>query len=153
MLSCGFCNKKKLNQFPLEDEAKRALDHHMRLDDEVPAILKPDGNFDLRIHIKFEGDRPEGLTDPGRDTIKVLGLDSPKHSGRARHLAEIKLEYAAYVLNISSTDPEKRRRAEVARRLIEEAALPDKPYSAMAAAYLMANRLPEAPAETAGNAV
>jgi len=149
LLSCGFCNKKKLNQFPLEDEGKRAMDHHMRVDAEVPAILKPDGDIDPRSHIEFHGDRPEALNKSavGTKTIEVLGLDSPKHRGRARHLAKIKVEYATYVLYISSADPEERRRAGAARRFIEEGVLPNKPYSAMAAAYLRANPLPEPPAE------
>jgi hypothetical protein len=145
LLSCGFCNKKKLNQFPLEDEATRALNHHMRLDDEKPAILKPDGDTDPRSHIEFHGERPEGLTDLGIETIKVLGLGHPKHSGRQRHLHKLELERAAYILNFRSVDTEKRLRSEVARRLIEEAVLPDKPYSAMAAAYLRANPLPDPP--------
>jgi uncharacterized protein (TIGR02646 family) len=150
LLICGFCNKKKLNQFPLNDETKRALDHHMRLDDEVPAILKPDGDIDPRSHIKFHGDRPEALNKSalGAKTIEVLGLDSPKHRGRTRHLRKLGLEHAACVLNFTSVDPEKRLLAEAARRLIEEAVLPGKPYSAMAAAYLEANPLPEPPPET-----
>lgn len=155
LLSCGFCNKTKLNQFPLEDEGKRALDHHMRLDAEKPAILKPDGDIDPSSHIEFHGDRPEALNQSaiGTKTIEVLGLDSPKHRGRARHLAKLKVEHATYVLYINNADPEKRRDAETARRFIEEAVLPDKQYSAMAAAYLRANPLPEYPTKTVPKAV
>jgi uncharacterized protein (TIGR02646 family) len=149
LLSRSFCNKKKFNQFPLEDEAKRALNHRMRLDDETPTILKPDGDADPRSHIEFHGDRPEGLPSSslGPKTIEVLGLDSPKHTGRQRHLRKLELERAAYVLNFRSTDPEYRRRAEVARSFIEEAARPKMPYSAMASAYLKANPLPKPPEE------
>jgi uncharacterized protein (TIGR02646 family) len=155
LLVCGFCNKTKSNQFPIEDEAKRASNHRMSLDAEKPAILKPDGDIDPSSHIEFHGDRPEALNQSaiGTKTIEVLGLDSPKHRDRARHLAELKVEHATCVLYINSVDPEKRRDAETARRFIEEAVLPNKPYSAMAAAYLRANQLPEPPAETVANAV
>jgi uncharacterized protein (TIGR02646 family) len=147
LLSCGFCNKTKSNQFPIEDEAMRALNHHMPLDDERPAILKPDGDIDPSSHIEFHGDRPEALNQSaiGTKTIEVLGLDSPKHRGRGRH--------ATYVLYIDSADPEKRRGAETARTFIEEAVLPNEPYSAMAVAYLRANPLPESRGEMGNNAV
>jgi uncharacterized protein (TIGR02646 family) len=150
LLSCSFCNKTKSNQFPLEDEAMRALNHLVALDDERPAILKPDGDIDPSSHIKFHGDRPEALNKSalGAKTIEVLGLDSPKHKGRTRRLHKLELEHAAYVLNFTSVDPEKRLLAEAARRLMEEAVLPGRPYSAMAAAYLEANPLPERPPET-----
>src|SRR4051812_43320222 len=42
--SCHFCNSSnKGNLFPLVNPAKRARYHGMALEDETPAILKPDG--------------------------------------------------------------------------------------------------------------
>lgn len=147
LYSCSFCNKKKLHQFPLADPAARATHHGMSIDDETPEILKPDGGKDPRDHIEFHGDRPEGRTPLGRKTIEVLGLDSPKHGLRSRHLAKIGVEHAVCVLYSVSTDLEKRHSAETSRKFIEEAVFPDKPYSAMVAAYLEANPLPEPAAE------
>jgi uncharacterized protein (TIGR02646 family) len=142
-LSCGFCNKKKGDAFPLDNPAARAMHHGMSIANETPSILKPDGDQDPREHIKFHGDRPEGLTELGRKTIEVLGLDSPKHGGRLRHLSKIREARKLYMLYVGSADHEKRRHAEIARNLVEQAVRPDEPYSAMIAAYLEANPLPE----------
>jgi hypothetical protein len=120
----------------------------MSIDDEKPAILKPDGDMDPREHITFRGQTPDHLTCRGRITIDVLGLDSARHSGRARHFTEILLKCATWILHSGSDDPGKRFDAEVARRSIEEAVRPDMPYSAMVAAYLKANPLQEPAAET-----
>jgi uncharacterized protein (TIGR02646 family) len=147
LLTCSFCNKKKGEKFPLEDPAARAMHHGMNIADERPSILKPDGDQDPRDHIKFRSDRPEGLTSLGRTTIEVLGLDSPKHGLRLRHLDKIRAAHAVCLLYAGSADPEKRRRAEIARSLVEKAVRPEEPYSAMIAAYLEANLLPEPAAE------
>jgi uncharacterized protein (TIGR02646 family) len=149
-LICGFCNKKKGEAFPIEDEAKRATHHGMSIADERPGILKPDGDEDPSHHIRFHDDRPEPLTPLGLKTIEVLGLDSPKHRGRLRHLAEIRAACALYRLNAESADPEKRVCAESARIFVETAVRPDKPYSATISAYLKANPLSE-PAPAAIN--
>ena len=119
----------------------------MRIDDETPEILKPDGDKDQRDHIKFRGETPEARSGSplGRKTIEVLNLDSPLHK-RSRHLAKIRAEHAVCVLGNDSTDPEKRHNAAIARQFVEEAVRPEKPYSAMVAAYLEANPLPDSPA-------
>jgi uncharacterized protein (TIGR02646 family) len=143
---CGFCNKKKLQQFPLADPDKRAMHHGMRIEDETPEILKPDGDIDPRDHIKFHGDRPEGLTPLGCKTIEVLGLDSPKRTLRARRIAKIRADHAVCVLYSNSADPEERNKAATARNFIEEALRPHMPYSAMVADFLAENPLPNLPA-------
>ena len=147
LLSCGFCNKKKGDLFPLADPAARATHHGMRIDDETPEILKPDGDKNPRDHIRFRGETPEGRTPLGRRTIEVLSLDSPLHKPRSRHLAEIGVVHAVCIRWTDSIDPEKRHIAAISRKFIEEALRPDKPYSAMVAAYLEANPLPEPAAE------
>jgi hypothetical protein len=152
LLSCGFCNKKKGDAFPLEDPAARATHHGMSIALETPGILKPDGDQDPRDHIKFHGDRPEGLTPLGRKTIELLGLDSPKHGGRLRELDRVRLASRLYILDSASGDPERRRRADFARIFVEQAVRPDRPYSAMIAAYLEANPLPEAAPATLNSA-
>ena len=141
-LSCGFCNKKKGNAFPLDDPDARAMHHGMSISDERPGILKPDGDQDPKSHMKFKGDRPEGLTPLGRRTIELLGLDSPKHTGRLRRLAEVRLEREVCTRFTNSTDPDERLLAQKARGLVEEAMRPTSPYSAMIAAYMEANPLP-----------
>jgi len=41
LYSCNKCNKKKGNDFPIEDEAVRARNHNMDINDESPQILNP----------------------------------------------------------------------------------------------------------------
>ena len=147
LLSCAFCNSSnKKDLFPLEDPLTRARHHGMRLEDEAPAILKPDGNENPRDHITFHMEVPVGLTPLGRKTIEVLGLDSPAHELRLSHLADIREALEMSVNLMGSVDPIAHQYAERWRNFVEEAVRPEKPYSAMVAAYLVSNPLPDRPA-------
>jgi len=146
LLSCCVCNRYKCDFFPLDDPATRARHHGMRLEDESPAILKPDGDVDPSDHIRFEEDVPVGRTALGRRTIEVLGLDSTQHGDRRKFLADIRKDRQDYMKFMNSPDPSAREFAQTKRRSLEEAILPDKPYSAMVAIFLAANPLPD-PAE------
>lgn len=140
-LSCSFCNSEnKSDLFPLENPAMRALHHGMSIDDEVPAILKPDGGEDPRDHIAFRLEIPVGLTPLGSSTIEVLRLD--KHEARLTYLKRIReiREYFIYLMN--SDDPEAQAWADRFYQELAEAVNADKPYSAMVADYLAANPLP-----------
>jgi uncharacterized protein (TIGR02646 family) len=147
LLSCAFCNSnKKRDLFPLENPAARARHHGMRIEDETPAILKPDGDFDPRDHITFHMEVPVGKTALGRKTIEVLGLDSPAHEMRLTHLAHLQCAREMYINLMGSSDPIARHYAELCRKFVEVAVRPDKSYSAMIAVYLEANPLPDRPA-------
>lgn len=142
LLSCFFCNSSKSDLFPLEDPAVRARHHGMPVEDEAPAILKPDGDQDLSAHITFHEEVPVGVTPLGRKTIEVLGLDSPAHELRLSRLAEIRKARDISINLTGSDDPIARQWAESFRRFVEQAVGPEMPYSAMAAAFLKANPLP-----------
>jgi uncharacterized protein (TIGR02646 family) len=144
LLSCGFCNSLKKNDlFPLDNPAARARNHGMCIEDEMPSILKPDGDDDPRDHISFHMEVPVAITPVGRKTIEVLGLDSPAHEPRLKHLAEIR-QAREMSINLMGIDhPYARQCAELLRGRIEEAVRPGKPYSAMVADYLSANPLPD----------
>jgi uncharacterized protein (TIGR02646 family) len=147
LLSCAFCNSsKKSDLFPLDDPAARARHHGMRIEDERPSILKPDGDNDPRIHITFHMEVPVGVTPLGRKTIEVLGLDSPAHEPRLTHLAKIRQAREMSIDLMGSVDPTARLHAERLRGFVEEAVRPEKAYSAMVACYLEANPLPNRPA-------
>lgn len=91
LLSCAFCNcVNKRDLFPLEDPAARARHHGMRIEDETPAILKPDGDEDPRDHITFDMEVPKGITPLGCKTIEVLGLASEAHGPRLTYLDMIR---------------------------------------------------------------
>ena len=136
LVSCTFCNRKKNDLFPLSNPSARALHHGMSVEDEKPNILKPDGNVDLKKHITFRDDTPEGKTDPGRETIKVLGLDGTAHPLRKRHFAAIAEASDLCKKKGDSIDPVDRYNVEAARTFIEYASRPEAKYSAMVAAYL-----------------
>jgi len=147
LLSCHFCNTiNKRDLFPLENPATRARHHGTSLEDESPAILKPDGDADPRNHITFDEDVPKRLSPLGQKTIEVLGLDSTKHTQRRKFLATIRADRKLYMDLMNSPDPIARQYAQAKRRSLEEANLPDKPYSSMMASFLASNPLPD-PAE------
>ncbi|MCU1329123.1 MAG: hypothetical protein JWN34_4493 [Bryobacterales bacterium] len=143
-LSCAFCNSSnKVDIFPLTDPATRARNHRMSFKDESPAILKPDGDEDPRQHIKFVEEEPVGQTDPGRETIKVLGLGSKLHESRLTHLKRVRDARAWSIKLMESSDARAREFALKSMQFVEDAAKPDQPYSAMVADYLAANPWPE----------
>ncbi len=147
LLSCAFCNSSnKSDLFPLEEPAVRARHHGMRVEDETPTILKPDGDKDPLDHVTFHMEVPVGLTPLGLKTIEVLGLDSPAHELRLTHLADIRQAQEMSITLMGSVDPVARQWAVLWREFIEAAVRPEKPYSAMVATYLKANPLPDPPA-------
>ncbi len=144
LLSCFFCNSSnKSDVFPIEDPATRARHHRMRIENEIPAILKPDGNVNPADHITFHMEVPEGLTDLGRKTIEVLGLDSPAHELRLRRLEELRQARQMSIDLMHNSDSGSQKWTVLWRTFVEVATRPDMPYSAMAAAFLAANPLPE----------
>jgi 5-methylcytosine-specific restriction endonuclease McrA len=146
VLSCLFCNSNKNDLFPLDDPAQRARHHGMPIDDETPGILKPDGDRDPREHITFHEEVPVGLTPLGRTTIAVLGLAKEAHEPRRTHLNKIRKKREMYLKLMNSVDPTARHYAELARTAVLQATRPEEPYSAMIAAYLESNPLPDPPA-------
>jgi uncharacterized protein (TIGR02646 family) len=146
LLSCAFCNRdNKQDLFPLKNPAKRARHHGMRIEGEVPAILKPDSGVDPRDHIGFDRDLPVKRSELGRRTIEVLRLDSPKHRRNEYLKEEIEQRRQLYIELYLSNDLQAQAVAERARRFLEAAVLPKGQYSAMVAAYLAANPLPDRP--------
>jgi uncharacterized protein (TIGR02646 family) len=144
LLSCGFCNSdNKSDLFPLENPAARARHHGMSIEDETPAILKPDGNEDPRDHIAFRMEVPVGLTPLGSKTIEVLRLD--KHEARRRHLSRVRWSLEIFIHLMNSDDPKDLEWAERFRQELMDAVQPEKEYSAMVADYLAANPLPDRP--------
>ncbi|HRC58256.1 MAG TPA: HNH endonuclease [Kofleriaceae bacterium] len=87
LFSCEVCNRShKKDQFPLLDEAMRLQAEELPPGREQPLLLDPfDTTIDLRQEIKFRSEtierkqrwRPVGLTERGRKTIELCGLDRP----------------------------------------------------------------------------
>ena len=111
LLSCAFCNSSnKSDLFPLENPAARARHHGMPVEDEIPSILKPDGDTDPREHITFIMDEPIGLTTLGCKTIKVLGLNSKAHETRVEYLEYIREAREMHIKLRGSVDRSEERR-------------------------------------------
>ncbi len=91
--ACADCNQyRKRDQFPLADEAARALSHHQALTAETPLLVDPGGTDDPRDHISFKGDVPIWKTSVGRVTIKTLKLDREElNLARRSHLHTVDL--------------------------------------------------------------
>jgi hypothetical protein len=115
----------------------------MSIDEEVPAILKPDGDQDPRNHITFQMEVPVGVTPIGRTTIDVLRLRWADEL-RRRCLDEIRKAQQLFLDLRDSVDPKLQQHAESFRKFVEDAVRPEKPYSAMVADYLDANPFPNA---------
>ena len=132
--SCEVCNRSgKRALFPLSDVAARlssAADPPQR---EEPLLIDPAVD-EPRDHIRFEGPTPEGLTERGRTTIRVLKLlRGALKVERVRHLKYIDAQLQLATLpELSSTDE---RRLEAALAL-DEALLPSAPFSALTRDYL-----------------
>jgi uncharacterized protein (TIGR02646 family) len=85
IISCKPCNTKKLDQFPIEDEAQRASDHRGDVAQERPLLLNPYED-EPSAHLEWRRHVVSGLTDRGRETIKVVGLTNPTlSSARMEH--------------------------------------------------------------------
>lgn len=87
LFSCEVCNRShKKNLFPLLDEAMRLQAEELPPGREQPLLLDPfDTSIDLRKEITFGPEtigrkqrwRPIGLTERGKATINLCGLDRP----------------------------------------------------------------------------
>ncbi|MGA9580759.1 MAG: hypothetical protein WBR13_02175 [Allosphingosinicella sp.] len=142
LLACQFCNSSnKGTQFPLDDPAARARNHHRAIAAEAPQLLKPDAE-DPTEHIEFVDEMPRGISARGKATIKVLGLDRLEHKPRDKLIAKLRDYHAFIVQNNEDPHPELRELVTRRREFYERAADPSSPFSAMAAAFAAKHPLP-----------
>lgn len=144
LLSCVFCNRgNKRTIFPIEDVTARARNHSQSTASERPLLLKPDDGSDPADDIEFIEELPRGTSTRGRRTIEVLGLDRLEHRQRDDLLVSLREAYE-FVRRFND-DPHHAAQELVAqgRAMYARAPLPTSPFSAMAAAFIAANPLPE----------
>ena len=131
---CQVCNRSnKRDFFPLNYPAKRARSHADNLAEEEPLILDPGGLDDPREHIGFHQELAVALTEVGRNTIQLIGLN------RAALVEErlarlVQLNMLLKILEISKRDPDLQlaELTEQASGTLEAAVLPEAEFSAMA---------------------
>ena len=139
LVSCHSCNSKKGTLFPLSDPGARARSHRDDMGAERPLLVDP-ASEEPRQHIRFRGSASEPLTERGRETIRVLGLDrSDLEEDRREKLDSLdKLKLIAGL-----GEKVDREWVEQARKLLEGAVLPDARYSSMARCFLKPDNAPE----------
>ena len=121
---------------PLRDAAKRARSHIDNLTEEDPLIIDPGGADDPRDHIQFRREFAVGLTDAGRTTVRVIGLNRiDLVEERLARLDELGRLLDIVRIWERRKVPEFADLVETTRRLLEEAIAPEAEFSAMAADY------------------
>ena len=144
-LCCQVCNRSgKRDLFPLADPDARARSHRDDVADESPLLLDPGGPEAPRAHIRFRQERAVGLTDTGRRTIEVLGLNRPElcdaRLGRLRQLRTLQqlVRVCTDGREFADADQQDSARDQIAgaRNELARAPLPSAIFSAMAADFL-----------------
>lgn len=144
LLACLFCNRdNKGVQFPLADPAARVRDPGGNLALETPQLIKPDSE-DPADHIEFIDELPRGITERGKVTIAVLGLDRLEHKARDNIWVSLREAFDLIVKYDGDPHPAAQDIVASSRAVLARAPLPSSPFSAMAAAFVTANPLPDA---------
>jgi hypothetical protein len=100
------CNREyKKDQFPLVDETQQLVAEQSPPGNEQPLLLDPyDPSVDPASEIEFRREyvqrkerwKPYGLTERGRETIRICGLDRPSlitlYETHIREVARVKVE-------------------------------------------------------------
>ncbi len=134
-LACNVTNKKTF--FPLSNPLQRARCHHDNVANEQALFVDPAAQ-DPRLHIRFEGDAPKGLTTQGKKTIAGIGLRRPLlREARLEKIGEIDMRLT--ILGLAERYPQDadlQVKANEARRFIMSATRPESKFSAMAIDHL-----------------
>jgi uncharacterized protein (TIGR02646 family) len=136
--ACRGCNQSggtygKSDRFPIK--GRRATTYKDKLEDEDPLLLNP---YDDKPeeHLIFDPDTGfiAGLTEKGRMTIKILGLDREELSGMRKRIAEHAGDNYTKFLDAVRTahEAERVKRKEV----VEKYKRGEEPYSAFARAAI-----------------
>lgn len=130
---CGPCNTIKGNLFPLVDEATRARSHHDDEAQEDPYLLDPVGPKDPRDHIVFDSAFVRGVSDYGRRTISICGLDRDGLNEKRKKLIS---DIDFYVVVLATKADNSAAVVQRALAFLTECRNPRAEFSAAAADYL-----------------
>ena len=135
---CQVCNRShKKDFFPLANPALRARSHTGNVTQEKPLLLDPGATENPRTHIEFRQERAIGLTEAGRKTIHVVGLNRPALiEDRRSHLRHLHFMQDVVQLCTGSRNPDGIDLLEDARRELADAVLSQAVFSAMASDLL-----------------
>lgn len=130
---CGPCNTNKGNLFPLVDETKRAKSHHDDDSQEEPYLLDPIGPKDPREHIVFDSEFVRGVSEYGRRTISICGLD---RDGLTEKRKELIFEIQFYIGVLIDKANNSAAVVQRARDFLKACRNPSAEFSAAAMDYL-----------------
>ena len=133
LVSCYSCNSShKGALFPLSNPETRARSHRDDVEAERPLLIDP-ASEEPRLHIRFRGSASVPLTERGRETVRVLGLNrSDLEEDRREWLAILD----TFQLTLRLGEKVDRELLERARNFLECAVRPDAKYSSMARYFL-----------------
>lgn len=142
LVSCSKCNQSyKKNKFPLADNSKRALKHTDDINQEHPILIHP-ATEDPAKHITFNEEVPKGVTERGKRTIEILGLDNNFLNERRRdELIKIKLLYKMIRNSSQASDSSKTDASEYLHKCYINAQNGVAQYSSMLNAFFQKNPL------------
>ncbi|TVT36935.1 hypothetical protein FNT36_23995 [Hymenobacter setariae] len=130
---CCRCNTVKSSLFPLVDETTRAKSHHNNIAAEAPYILDPGGTMDPRVHIRFDKNLIQGVTEFGKKTIEICKLNRPELNDKRQELLNIiDIHLGEIYVNDNPTDAKFLR----SQRFLIQCQQPTAPFSAVAIDYL-----------------
>ena len=135
---CQTCNRShKRDLFPLQDRAKRARSDTDCLADELPHILDPGGPEDPVEHIGFHYELAVPLTDRGKTTIELLGLNRPALIEERRDRLSW-LDGFLAIVRVAAQDPVSPLAASAGRasRVLDAAVSAEARFSAMATKFV-----------------
>lgn len=143
LLSCHDCNSTyKQTLFPLANPKRRARSHRGNTAVEKSLLVNPAAQ-DPREHIRFRGDAPEPITNIGRITIDVVGLERP--SLREERLEKIAmLRRCRELTELAAKRPRNRKLRDLVnefRNVLRSAILPNAEFSSMAQDLLNEQRI------------
>ena len=134
----------KRNLFPLDNESKRARNHHQDIANEVPLLIDP-GREDPREHIRFHNDEPiacKGST-RGDVTIKVLNLRHPDlaYARQQKIIELILMKDALEVFLSKGINDNNNKVIKDIYEAMSKAVLSEAEFSSMAIDYLSKNNM------------
>ena len=137
-VSCEICNRShKKNYFPLSDPKARARNHLEDLTKERPLILNPGECKDLREHITFHKGLAKGITEAGKTTVEMIGLN--RHPLQESRLEKLRiLERLCDIVRIleSHDGSDVQEIIEKAQNDLQKRVSRESEYSAMASEFL-----------------
>ena len=130
LYSCQKCNQSyKRNLFPLINPGSRAKSHSDDIANESPVLVNPlfeePGN-----HLSFNQHIPIGLTENGKQTIELCGLDR-KELNEARESLFSEIQMLLEIITQANEKDSLKAIAEKAKELIKKKAASSAPFSLM----------------------